>query len=452
MRRAAGFAVLALICALAVPMLWTRPAAAFTSATLTWNGGTESGGPGTPLSYAYSWDTTDCGVSGDSLQIQLFWDSPFEQVGSASVPAGTCSGTVTGAVPNDTTVGAHTPTASLFDNTTQITVPNSEAIASSTFTVPPPPTPTPTPPPTPTPTRTPTPTPRPTPTPTHRPTFTPTAVPTASTKPPTPTPTPLPTPTPFVIGGGGGGSGGGSAQGGADCSAGIGRSPTSSELAADTALLAGAGADPIELEIQVLASSEYYRDAGDNDLGFVTRLYDDVLRHDPTPVEVATALPIVTGTGETGRSQLALNVVLSPEARAIRVDQAFHALLKTYPSSSDLALWVNRLSAPGISGVSGNSMVEEIAASGAYYTLVGGTASSFMTSLHQDLVNAPPTADELAADATLDQLRSRREAQRRASPRRRGWSPASNSVRTKSHRSSPTTCTRPAGSFRHRSA
>ncbi|MFI5286783.1 MAG: hypothetical protein ACHQ4F_10740, partial [Candidatus Dormibacteria bacterium] len=148
MRKTAGVAVLAMVCALAVPMLLNRPAAAFTPATLTWSGGTESGGPGTPLSYSYTWNTTDCTVSADSLQIQLFWDNPYEQVGSATVPAGTCSGSVTGAVPNDTVLGTHTPTASLFDNTTGIGVPNSEAIASSTFTVPPPPTPTPTPTPT----------------------------------------------------------------------------------------------------------------------------------------------------------------------------------------------------------------------------------------------------------------------------------------------------------------
>jgi len=127
MRKTAGVAVLALICALAVPMLLTRPAAAFTPATLTWSGGTQSGGPGTPLSYTYTWNTADCGVSADSLEILLFWDTPNEQVGSAPVPLSTCSGTVTGVVPNDNaTVGAHTPTASLFDNTSGIGVLNSD--------------------------------------------------------------------------------------------------------------------------------------------------------------------------------------------------------------------------------------------------------------------------------------------------------------------------------------
>jgi hypothetical protein len=392
MRRAAGVAILALVCAIALPMAMARPAAAFTAPTLTLTGNS-SGGPGTALAYTYTWNASDCGVSGDSLEIQLFWDSPYQPIGSA--PAGsTCSGPVTGSVPYNTSRGnTHFPSATLYDNTTQALVENSGATATQPFTVPPAPTPTPTP------TRTPTP--RPTPTPTHRPSPTPTPVPTATTAPSTPTPTPLPTPTPFVIGGGGGGSGGGSPEGGADCSAGIGRSPTFTELATDTAEIAGAGADPTVLEIQLLSSSEYYKDAGNNNLGFITRLYDDVLRHDPTPIEIATALPILAAGTDAGRTQLAQDVVLSPEARAIRVDQAFHALLKIYPNGSDLALWVNRLSGPGSPGVSSNSMVEEIAASATYYKLVGSTASRYMTNLYQDLLNVPPTPEEITANAAL---------------------------------------------------
>jgi hypothetical protein len=163
----------------------------------------------------------------------------------------------------------------------------------------------------------------------------------------------------------------------------------------------GPNADPTVLEIQLLSSPEYYSDTGGNSLGFVTRLYDDVLRHDPTPIEVATALQIVSGGGDAARYQLVQDVVLSPEARAIRVDQVFHTLLKTYPSGADLALWVNRLSAPFVAGVSQNFMVEQIAASAPYYTLAGGTASSFMTSLFQDLLNAPPTSSDLAAYSSL---------------------------------------------------
>ncbi len=393
MRRAAGVVVLALACALAVPIATARPVAA-AGPTLTLS--PASGGPLTPISFTYTWDQPDCNVpTTDSLTIILLWDSPdpSEQVGSGAADATTCSGTGSGSVPNDTTRGnAHSPTAYILDNTTGSRVANSGVAASSTFFVPPAPTPTPTP----TPRRTPTPTPRPTPTRA----VTPPPTPTVTAK-PTPTPTPLPTPTPFVIGGGGGGSGGGSPQGGAACSAGIGRSPTPSELEADTTQLAAAGADPTSFEISLLASPEYFNDAGRSNLGFVTRLYDDVLRHDPTPVEVATSLAILSSSGAAGRNQLVQNVVLSREARAIRIDQAFHALLKIYPNSTDLALWVNRLSGVGSPGLSGNTMVEEIAASPTYYALAGHTGTGFVTNLNQDLLNAPPTPDELTADAAV---------------------------------------------------
>src|SRR5580658_2247520 len=102
MRRAAGVVVLALVCAFTLPMLLAKPVAAFTPPTLV-STGANTGGPGTAVSYQYSFDTTDCGVSADSVEIDLSWDSPFQPIGSATAAAGTCSGTVTGTVPGNTT-------------------------------------------------------------------------------------------------------------------------------------------------------------------------------------------------------------------------------------------------------------------------------------------------------------------------------------------------------------
>ncbi len=151
--------------------------------------------------------------------------------------------------------------------------------------------------------------------------------------------------------------------------------------------------------MRLLSSDEYFSDAGNNPVGFITRLYDDVLRHDPTPIEIATALQVMAGGTDTSRTQLVEDVVLSPEARAIRVDQAFHALLKIYPNAADLALWVNRLSGPGAPGISSNVMVAEIAGSATYYALVGGTAADFMSQLFEDLLNRAPTPDDLTTYA-----------------------------------------------------
>ena len=81
------------------------------------------------------------------------------------------------------------------------------------------------------------------------------------------------------------------------------------------------------------------------------------------------ALTTLSGAGDVGRLQLVQDVVYSPEARAIRVDQGFHTLLNTYPSSAQLAIWVNRLASSAGSGISGNTLIEEIAASTAYFAL-----------------------------------------------------------------------------------
>jgi hypothetical protein len=392
MRRLAGVAVLTLVSAFAVPTLMTKSAIAVASPTLTPASSSPSSGPvGTTVTYVYSYDgtTADCPTAGTRpYTIVLKWDQPdpTEIIGSI----GGCYGRVFGRVPNDATLGvSQHPTASLYDSIGTETA-FTGAQTTSGFTV------------TPTPTPTPARTPRPTPTPTRKPTPTPiqtvTPIPTVAPN-PTPGPKQLHTPTPFVIGGGGGGSGGGMPEGGADCSAGIGHVPSSTELRADVTELAST--DPTTFEIDLLSSAEYYNDAGNNTLGFINRLYDDVLRHDPTPIEIATAIPILVGGGDARRSQLVEDVVLSPEARAIRIDQVYHALLKRYPDSAELASWVNQLAGPASKGLSGNNLVEIIAGSGPYYTLVGASASKFMTALSEDLLNRAPTRAELTADASL---------------------------------------------------
>jgi outer membrane biosynthesis protein TonB len=388
MRRAAGLGVLVLVGALAVPIATATPVAAQNPSVTP---SPAMGPPGTSISFAYTYgDTCEDIVNqgtytapytaffewnGSSIGSQIAADDPIN-----------CSATLNWPVPSGTAPGVYPITANLQDSGGAF-VTGSEASAS--FTV--------TPAPTPTPTRTPTPkpTPRPTPTPSRAPTPTP-----APTPKPTPTPTPLPTPPAFIGGGGGGGSGGGSPEGGAACSGGIGRSPTAAELTAAVSRL-HSGTDPSTVQIEILSSPEYYQDAGGNDLDFINRLYDDVLRHDPTPVEIDLGLATLSGTGTTGITQLVQAVVLSAEARAIRVDQAFHTLLDTYPSSAELALWVNRLVGSGVSNLSGNALVAEVAASAAYYTLVGSKGPAFVSLLYQALLNRAPTTTELKDDAPL---------------------------------------------------
>jgi hypothetical protein len=132
------------------------------------------------------------------------------------------------------------------------------------------------------------------------------------------------------------------------------------------------------------------------------RLYDDVLRRDPTPVEVATALATLAGGGDAGRSVLAQEVVLGPEARAIRVDNAFHTLLNRYPDSGELAAWVNQLPGSGsTTGTLGTSMVAAIAATSEFYTAAGDSPSAFMSKLYADLLSRAPSSAELASSSVF---------------------------------------------------
>ena len=143
MRRAAGVVILALVCAFAVPIAFARPAAAFNSPTLTPL--PASGDVGTGVSYTYAWDsqTGDCpSPPTDSLEIEVSWDTPALPPWTGAANPGTCDGTVSAPIPNGSPVGNHVATASLYDNTTQSLVPNSEAQATVDVT----PTPTPTPP------------------------------------------------------------------------------------------------------------------------------------------------------------------------------------------------------------------------------------------------------------------------------------------------------------------
>ena len=146
----------------------------------------------------------------------------------------------------------------------------------------------------------------------------------------------------------------------------------------------------------------------------MTRLYDDVLRRNPTPVEVATALATLAGGGDIRRSELAQEIVLSAEARAIRVDNAFHTLLNRYPDSAELALWVNRLPGSGsTAGVLGTTMVEAIAGSAEFYTDASDSPTTFMSKLYSDLLSRPPNSAELVSSAVFSNEIGRGDASAR---------------------------------------
>ena len=125
-----------------------------------------------------------------------------------------------------------------------------------------------------------------------------------------------------------------------------------------------------------------------------------MLRRDPTPIEVASALATLASGDGPGRSELAQEIVLGPEARAIRVDNAFHTLLNRYPDSAELATWVNRLPGSGsTTGTLGTTMVAAIAGASDFYAAAGDSPTGFISKLYSDLLSRSPSSAELAGNA-----------------------------------------------------
>lgn len=156
MRTAACGAALVLACAFVVTAASPAPAEASSPAlTLI---GASSGAVGSLVTYAYSWDVADCIAAGVSAgdTVILVWQNPqtIEPIGVATVAiggiGGDCTGTVSGRVPGDATVGNNDVSTAYLQHAS-LPVAGSEATANHAFRVTAAPTPTPRPTPRPTP-------------------------------------------------------------------------------------------------------------------------------------------------------------------------------------------------------------------------------------------------------------------------------------------------------------
>lgn len=146
--RKAGGAVVVVACA--VFALVALPIAVRASGPILTLTGKSSGGIGSTVTYAYSWDATDCSaagvIAGDT--VILVWEnaSSSEPIGSTlvaiGVADGSCTGTVSGRVPGDsTTDDDHVSTA--YVQYASLPIGGSEATANRGFFVTPSPAPTP---------------------------------------------------------------------------------------------------------------------------------------------------------------------------------------------------------------------------------------------------------------------------------------------------------------------
>jgi outer membrane biosynthesis protein TonB len=432
MRRAiGGGGLLAVLLA-----LWPAQAAFASSSPALTLQGPVSGQTGTAVTYTYAWDYSDCeaailgtgGTDLDAFNVELAWNdsaNTVTAVGASVSMAQGCTATINTSVPGDEPLGPVSPSAIIYDVNNGSDLSGGGATGSPPFVVTPPPTPPPTPTPIPTPLPTPTPTIPPLPTPT------PPASPPPSTSPPGgPTASPgsgstqHPTgsqpsasstsaagasSTPAVIvaavlGSTSAGSvaevatgaGGDSPEGGAACGGNAGRVPSLDELSHYADQLA-AGVVSTTVEAEILGSPDYYNNVGGNDLGFITRLYDDVLQRDPTSAEISTADAVLEGASTTGRQDVASAVILGREARSDRLRRAFERLLGRNPTTADESRYLYSLPSPGSTAITYEGLVEQLTSSDEYYSYAGASAKDFAFGLYQGLLSRHPTPSELSS-------------------------------------------------------
>ena len=177
--------------------------------------------------------------------------------------------------------------------------------------------------------------------------------------------------------------------------------------------------------MRLLSSDEYFADAGNNPLGFITRLYDDVLRHDPTPIEICDGAP---GSSPVERTQ---GAPAGPERRP----QPRGAGDSRRPGVSHAPEDLSQRRRPRPLGQPPHGTWRprpfgQLDGRGdrSFGHLLqrwwAGSASAFMTTSIGDLLNRPPTPAELAKDAAShegdpgrqrrSQARNRRERRLRA--------------------------------------
>ncbi len=119
----------------------------------------------------------------------------------------------------------------------------------------------------------------------------------------------------------------------------LGRAATAAELNSWLGKYPGQEA----VQTSILASSEFFADAGNTNSGFIQAVYQDVLNRSPSSSELATWLADLAAG--TTRSQVASMVVTGNEARSLVITYFYQSLLRRLPSTQELTNWLNQLNA-----------------------------------------------------------------------------------------------------------
>jgi hypothetical protein len=147
------------------------------------------------------------------------------------------------------------------------------------------------------------------------------------------------------------------------------RTPTSGELAVQVASLAD-GATDEEVRASVLGSAEYFENEGGSTVdGFLHALFVDVLGRPIDSVSEAFYLGLAASAT---RTEIALDVLVSDEARARFVSGAYEQFLGRSPSPSELQAFVQALQ----SGATDEDVIADVVGSNEYLANVPAFVSA----------------------------------------------------------------------------
>src|SRR5262249_28778485 len=139
-----------------------------------------------------------------------------------------------------------------------------------------------------------------------------------------------------------------------------------------------------QFQAQVLASGEYFGRFGNINAAWVASLYTNVLKRNPDPTGVNTALVALLNSYQHERQVAALGITNTVEYRTALVQGYYVSFLRRNASSSELSGWLTALA----NGSTDEQVLSGILASDEYFLnprLGAGSNSRWLNQVFNDL-------------------------------------------------------------------
>jgi photosystem II stability/assembly factor-like uncharacterized protein len=164
------------------------------------------------------------------------------------------------------------------------------------------------------------------------------------------------------------------------------------------------GATPEQVIAAIASSGEFFQVSGGNDAGFVNDLYTNptILGRSSAPSagEINGWLGFLSQTEMTARSNVLNAFFHSDEYRILLINTFYSKYLGRPASSGDIGVWLPQLQ----NGMSDETFLASLVGSDEYFANHGGTNTSWLSGVYNDLLNRPP--DPPGEAAFLGQLQA----------------------------------------------